>query len=169
MRYAWWGPLVPALIGGALIAGFAVTESRRPASRRWLPGPRPLPVDWAEYGAFWLMAFAGLALVVLACVHLRRVVRRAVVFAVTSKGVYWCPSGKKSKGRWFAWNEVTAIEFHAADGGSSGRGALALRGNAPPDEELPRLVSARLGGWRVSRRRLTHALGRFAPEVEVVG
>jgi hypothetical protein len=171
VRYAWWSPLVPALVGAALVAGFAVTEARRPASRRWLPDPDPhsLPIDWAIYAARWVMPFAGLVLFVLALVYLRRVLRGTVAFAVASEGVYWCPSGKKAKGRWFPWNEVTVIEFHAAEGGSSGRGAIALRGNAPPDEELPRLVSTRLGGWHVNRRRLGRALGRFAPEVEVVG
>ncbi len=169
VRYAWWGPLVPALIAAALLTGFAVTASRRPASRRWVPKPHPLPMDWATYVAGWVMPFAGLVLLVLALVHLRRVVRGAVAFAVASEGVYWCPSGRRSKGRWFRWDEITVIEFHAAEGGSSGRGAIALRGNAPPDEELPRLVSTRLGGWRVNRRRLARALGRFAPEVEVVG
>ena len=169
VRYAWWSPLVPASVGAALAAGAVVTAARRPASRRWLPDEHPLPIDWAIYAARWVMPFAALVLFALAVVHLRRVVRGTVTFAVASEGVYWCPSGKKDRGRWFPWTEVTVIEFHAAEGGSTGRGAIALRGNAPPDEELPRLVSTRLGGWRVDRRRLTRALGRFAPEVEVVG
>jgi hypothetical protein len=110
----------------------------------------------------------GLALLVIAAVGARRVARGAVAFAVAEKGVYWCPSGRPARGEWFAWDEVTAIEFHSADGGSVGRGAVALRGYAPDPDDRPRLVSTRLGGWRIAPRRLGRALREFAPDVEVI-
>jgi hypothetical protein len=171
VRYAWWAPVVPAMAGAALVAGFllAVTgEAGRGMRLHWAPGRHLRPWDWVEYGAQWLMPFAGLCLLVLAAVHLRRAVRRTVAFAVTEKGVYWCPSGRRSRGRWFAWDEVTAIEFHSADGGSTGRGAVALRGYAAERDDRPRLVSSRLGGWHIGRRRLGRALREFAPDVEVI-
>ena len=168
VRYAWWGPLVPAVAGAALVAGFVLAGTRRPAARRWRPDPHPNAWGWVMYGAQWLMPLAGLCLFVLAALYVRRVVRGSVAFAVAREGVYWCPSGRRGQGRWFPWGEVTAIEFHAAEGGSSGRGAVALRGYAPPGEETPRLVSTRLGGWRIGRRRLVRALREFAPDVDVI-
>jgi hypothetical protein len=166
VRYAWWSPVVPAVVGAALVAGFVLGELARPARRRWLPDPRPDAWQWAMYGARWLMPLVGLGLVVLALVYLRRVVRGAVAFAVARRGVYWCPSGRH--GQWFFWDDVSAIEFHPAEGNSTGRGAVALRGQAPPGEVPPRLVSTRLGGWRIGRRRLGKALRRFAPHVRII-
>lgn len=171
VRHAWWGPVVPAVLGAAIVTGFvlAVTGLTGAGTRlHWGPGPHPRPGDWATYAPQWLMPLAGLGLLVLAAVQLRRVVRGAVAFAVAEKGVYWCPSGRPSKGEWFAWDEVTAIEFHSADGGSSGRGAVALRGYAPERDDRPRLVSSRLGGWRIADRRLGRALREFAPDVEII-
>jgi hypothetical protein len=163
--------VVPAVLGTVIIAGFvlAATGVTGAATRlHWGPAPHLSPWDWAMYGAQWLMPLAGLGLLVLAAVHLRRVVRGTVAFAVAEKGVYWCPSGKPAQGEWFAWDEVTAIEFHSADGGSAGRGAVALRGYAPERDDRPRLVSSRLGGWRIGHRRLGMALREFAPDVEVI-
>lgn len=168
VRYAWWSPIVPAVAAAALVAGFLIGEGRRPAGRRWLPDRNPVAWDWVTYGAHWLMPLAGICLLALAAVHLRRAARGAVTFAVAQRGVYWCPTGRRGRGRWFSWDEVAAIEFHAAEGGSTGQGAIAVCGHAPPDEEPPRLVSARLGGWRIARRRLDRALGQFAPDVEVI-
>jgi hypothetical protein len=171
VRYAWWGPLVPALLGAVLITGFvlAATGLTSGAARlHWGPGPHLGPGGWATYGAQWLMPLAGLGLLIYAAVGLRRVLRGAVAFAVAEKGVYWCPSGKPARGEWFAWDEVTAIEFHSAEGGSAGRGAVALRGYAPERDDRPRLVSTRLGGWRIASRPLGRALREFAPEVEVI-
>lgn len=168
VRYAWWSPIVPAVLAAALIGGFVAGRADRPADRRWLPGPHPSAWDWVTYGAGWLMPLTGAGLLVLALVYLRRVVRGRVAFAVARRGVYWCPSGDHAKGRWFAWDDITAIEFHPAEGGSTGHGAVALRGHAPPGEEAPRLVSTRLGGWRIGRRRLARALRRFAPHVEII-
>ncbi|MCO5992643.1 hypothetical protein [Actinoallomurus rhizosphaericola] len=168
VRYAWWSPLVPTVVGAVLVAGFVIGELRRPANARWRPDAHPGIDDWVNFGARCLMPLAGLGLFVLAAVYLRRVVRGRVAFAVARKGVYWCPSGDGSTGEWFSWDDVAAIEFHAAEGGSTGHGAVALRGYAPPDEERPRLVSTRLGGWRIGRRRLVRALREFAPHVEVI-
>ena len=171
VRYAWWGPFVPAVIGAAIVTGFvlAATGTTGGATRlHWGPASDPSPWDWTMYGAQWLMPLAGLWLLALAGVHLRRVIRGAVAFAVAEKGVYWCPSGKPAQGEWFAWDEVTAIEFHSADGGSAGRGAVALRGYAPERDDRPRLVSSRLGGWRITDRRLGRALREFAPDVEII-
>jgi hypothetical protein len=168
VRYAWWSPTVPAVVGAALIAGFVIAETARPARRRWLPDQNPGVWDWVTYGASWAMPLAGLGLLALAVVYLRRVVRGTVAFAVARNGVYWCPSGNRAKGQWFSWDEVAAVEFHAAEGGSSGHGAVALRGHAPEDEGLPRLVSTRLGGWRIGHRRLSRALQRFAPDVRIM-
>jgi hypothetical protein len=168
VRYAWWSPVVPAVLGAALVAGSAIGEAARPARRRWLPDQHPAAWDWVTYGARWLMPLAGLGLLALAVVYLRRVVRGTVAFAVAEKGVYWSPSGNDAKAQWFSWDEVAAIEFHAAEGGSSGHGAVALCGSPDPGEEPPRLVSTRLGGWRIGRRRLGRALRRFAPEVEII-
>jgi hypothetical protein len=159
---------VPAVVGAVLIAGFILTQSARPARRRWLPEARPSAADWVTYGVGLLMPLAGLGLLILAAVYLRRVVRGRVAFAIAGRGVYWCPSGKIAEGRWFTWDEVAAIEFHAAEGGSSGHGAVSLCGHAAEDDELSRLVSTRLGGWRIGRRRLNRALQRFAPEVQVI-
>jgi hypothetical protein len=168
VRYAWWSPVVPAAAGAALIAGFVIGMTGRPARLHWRPGPHPNAWGWIEYGAQWLMPLAGLGLLILAAVYLSRVLRRTVAFAVAAKGVYWCPSGRPARGMWFDWDEVTAIEFHAAEGGSAGRGAVALRGYAPERDDRPRLVSTRLGGWRIGRRRLGRALREFAPDVEVI-
>lgn len=168
VRYAWWSPLVPLTVGAVLIAGFVLGELRRPAGRRWVPGPHPSAWDWTMYGARCLMPLAGLGLLVLAVVYVRRVVRGRVAFAVAQRGVYWCPSGNVARGRWFSWDEVAAIEFHAAEGGSTGHGAVALCGYAEPGEDPPRLVSSRLGGWRIGRRRLIRALREFAPHVELI-
>lgn len=167
VRYAWWSPLVPAVAGAALVAGFVITRVRRPAARRWLPDAHPGMGDWANYAAVLLMPIAGLCLLVLAAVHLRRAIRGMVMFAAASKGVYWCPTG--GRGRWFAWDDIAAIEFHGAEGGSTGRGAVALCGYAPPGEDgFLRLVDTRLGGWRIGRRRLARALREFAPDVEII-
>jgi hypothetical protein len=168
VRYAWWSPLVPALVGAALVAGFVIVDLRRPANERWRPAVHPGVGDWINFGARCVMPLAGVALFLLAAVYLRRVVRGRVAFAIARDGVYWCPSGDRAKGEWFSWDDVAAIEFHAAEGGSTGHGAVALLGYAPPDEDLPRLVSTRLGGWRIGRRRLVRALRRFAPHVEVI-
>jgi hypothetical protein len=168
VRYAWWGPVVPAVLGVALIAGFVLGVTAHPPPLHWRPGPHLDPWGWTTYGAQWLMPLAGLGLLVFAAVAMRRVVRGAVAFAVAEKGVYWCPSGRPARGEWFAWEEVTAIEFHSADGGSTGRGAVALRGYAPERDDRPRLVSTRLGGWRIAPRRLGRALREFAPDVEVI-
>jgi hypothetical protein len=165
VRYAWWSAVVPAALGAALITGFVLEERARPA-RRWLPDARPDAWHWAMFGARWLMPAVGLGLVVLALVYLRRVVRGAVAFAAARRGVYWCPSGRR--GQWFSWDDVSAIEFHPAEGNSTGCGAVALRGYAPPGEAAPRLVSTRLGGWRIGRRRLLKALRRFAPHVRII-
>lgn len=167
VRYAWWSPIVPAVVGAALIAGFVAGELRRPAAGRWSAGPHAGAGDWAMFGVRCLMPLAGLALLVLAGAYLRRVLRGQVAFAVARKGVYWCPSGDGAQGEWFSWDEVAVIEFHAAEGGSTGRGAVALCGHAPPGEAHPRLVSTRLGGWRIGHRRLGRALHEFAPHVEV--
>ncbi len=167
VRYAWWSPIVPAAVGAALIAGYVVGELRRPARYRWLAGPHATAWVWVTYGTRCLMPLAGLGLLVLAVVYVRRVVRGQVAFAVARRGVYWCPSGDGAAGEWFSWDEVAAIEFHAAEGGSTGRGAVALCGHAPPGEPHPRLVSTRLGGWRIARRRLSRALREFAPHVEL--
>ena len=168
VRYAWWGPVVPALFGAALIAGFVIGVTGHPARLNWRPGSHLNPWDWIVYGAQWLMPLAGLGLLVFAAVALRRVARGAVAFAVAERGVYWCPSGRPAKGEWFDWEEVTAIEFHSAEGGSAGRGAVALRGYAPERDDRPRLVSTRLGGWRIVPRRLGRALREFAPDVEII-
>ncbi|WP_329241954.1 hypothetical protein OG417_43210 [Actinoallomurus sp. NBC_01490] len=168
VRYAWWGPLVPAVAGAAIVAGFLLGVTSRPPWLHWRPGAHLDPWGWTMYGAQWLMPLVGAGLLVFAVVGLRRVARGAVAFAVAEKGVYWCPSGKPSQGEWFAWDEVTAIEFHSADGGSTGRGAVALRGYAPERDDRPRLVSTRLGGWRIAPRRLGRALREFAPDVEVI-
>jgi hypothetical protein len=168
VRYAWWSPLVPTVVGAVLVAGFVIGELRRPANVRWRPDAHPGVGDWVNFGARCLMPLAGLGLFVLAVVYMRRVLRGRVAFAVTHKGVYWCPSGDGAKGEWFSWDDVAAIEFHAAEGGSTGHGAVALRGYAHPEEEQPRLVSTRLGGWRIGRRRLVRALREFAPHVEVI-
>jgi hypothetical protein len=58
------------------------------------------------YGAQWLIPLAGLGLLTLAAVNVRRVIRGTVAFAVAEQGVYWCPSGKPGRGEWFAWEEV---------------------------------------------------------------
>jgi hypothetical protein len=168
VRYAWWGPVVPAVLGAALIVGFVLGVTGHPARLNWRPGSHLSPWDWIVYGAQWLMPLAGLGLLVHATVALRRVARGAVAFAVAERGVYWCPSGRPAKGEWFDWEEVTAIEFHSAEGGSSGRGAVALRGYAPERDDRPRLVSTRLGGWRIAPARLGRALREFAPDVEVI-
>jgi hypothetical protein len=171
VRHAWWGPLVPAVAGVALVTGFvlAVTGvTSRSARLHWGPGAHPDPRGWTTYGAQWLMPLAGLGLLAYAAVGMRRVLRGAVAFAVAAKGVYWCPTGRPAKGEWFDWDEVTAIEFHSADGGSTGRGAVALRGYAPDPADRPRLVSTRLGGWRIAPRPLGRALREFAPDVEVI-
>jgi hypothetical protein len=168
VRYAWWSPLVPTVVGAVLVAGFVIGQLRRPASVRWRPAVHPGVGDWVNFGAICLMPLAGLGLFLLAVVYLRRVVQGRVAFAVTRKGVYWCPSGDRAKGEWFSWDDVAAIEFHAAEGGSTGHGAVALRGYADPEEEQPCLVSTRLGGWRIGRRRLVRALREFAPHVEVI-
>lgn len=168
VRYAWWGPVVPAVLGAVLIAGFAIGVTSRPPRLHLTPAPHPNPWGWTVYGAQWLMPLAGLGLLVYAVVGLRRVMRGTVAFAVAEKGVYWCPSGRPAGGEWFEWDELTAIEFHSAEGGSSGRGAVALRGYAPEPDDRPRLVSTRLGGWRIARRPLGRALREFAPDVEVI-
>jgi hypothetical protein len=168
VRYAWWSPIVPAVVGAALVTGFVLTQQARPERRRWLPGPHPTPAQWVLYGASWLMPLAGLALLVLAVGYLRRALTGRVAFAIAGRGVYWCPSGRRSSGRWFPWDEIAAIEFHAADGGSTGHGAVALCAHAPDHDGLSRLVSTRLGGWRIGYRRLDRALQRFAPEVRVI-
>jgi hypothetical protein len=168
VRYAWWGPVVPAILGVVIIAGFVLGVTAHPPALHWRPGPHLNPWGWTKYGAQWLMPLVGLGLLVFAAVNLRRVVKGAVAFAVAQKGVYWCPSGKPAQGEWFEWDEVTAIEFHSADGGSAGRGAVALRGYAPEPDDRPRLVSTRLGGWRIAPRRLGRALREFAPDVEVI-
>jgi hypothetical protein len=168
VRYAWWGPVVPAVLGAAIVGGFGYGVTARPPRLHWRPGSHLDPWGWTMYGAQWLMPLVGVGLLVFAAVNLRRVLRGAVAFAVAEKGVYWCPSGKPSQGEWFEWDEVTAIEFHSADGGSAGRGAVALRGYAPERDDRPRLVSTRLGGWRIARRRLGRALREFAPDVEVI-
>jgi hypothetical protein len=171
VRYAWWAPVVPAVLGAAILTGFLLATTGavgRSVRLRWFPVRHPSPWDWTMYTAQWLMPFAGLCLVTLAAVYLRRTIRGTVAFAVARRGVYWCPSGRRSKGEWFGWDEVAAIEFHSADGGSTGRGAIALRGYAPQRDDRPRLVSTRLGGWRVAPRRLGRALREFAPDVEVI-
>jgi hypothetical protein len=168
VRHAWWGPLVPTVFGVAIITGFVLAVTARPPGLPLRPGDHLSPWGWVEYGAQWLMPLVGLALLVFAAVGVRRVARGAVAFAVAEKGVYWCPSGRPARGEWFAWDEVTAIEFHSADGGSVGRGAVALRGYAPDPDDRPRLVSTRLGGWRIAPRRLGRALREFAPDVEVI-
>lgn len=168
VRYAWWSPVVPALLGAALVAGFLIGMTGHPAWLSRRPGPHLNALGWIVYGAQWLMPLAGLGLFVLAAVYLRRVARGSVAFAVSAKGVYWCPSGRPAQAEWFDWDEITAIEFHSAEGGSAGRGAVALRGYAPEREDRPRLVSTRLGGWRIGRRRLGRALREFAPDVEVI-
>jgi hypothetical protein len=157
VRYAWWSPIVPAIVGAALITGFVLQKPPDPGSGAW---------QWAMFGARWLMPVVGLGLVVLALVYLRRVVRGSVAFAAARRGVYWCPSGRR--GQWFSWDDVSAIEFHPAEGNSTGRGAVALRGYAPPGEAAPRLVSSRLGGWRIGRRKLLKTLRRFAPHVRII-
>jgi hypothetical protein len=168
VRYAWWSPIVPAVAGGALIAGFVVGATSHPAWMHLRPKPHLNPWGWVEYGAQWLMPAAGLGLVILAIAYLSRVFSGTVAFAIAPKGVYWCPSGKPAQGSWFDWDEVTAIEFHSADGGSTGHGAVALRGYAPDPDDRPRLVSTRLGGWRIAQRRLDRALREFAPDVDVI-
>lgn len=171
VRYAWWAPVVPAVLGAAILAGFVLATTGaagRSMRVHWGHGPHLSPWGWAMYAAQWLMPLAGLGLLALAAVYLRRVIRGAVAFAVAKRGVYWCPSGRPSQGEWFDWDEVTAIEFHSADGGSTGRGAIALRGYAPERDDRPRLVSSRLGAWRVVPRRLGPALREFAPDVEVI-
>lgn len=168
VRYAWWSPIVPALVGAALVTGFVLGLTGRSPRLHWRPGRHLDAWGWTEYGAQWLMPLAGLGLLVLGAVYLNRVIRGTVAFAIAAKGVYWCPSGRPAQGAWFDWDEVTAIEFHSAEGGSTGRGAVALRGYAPEPEDRPRLVSTRLGGWRIGRRRLGRALREFAPDVEVI-
>lgn len=171
VRYAWWGPIAPAMLGAAIITGFVLAAIGRTGDAmhpRWAPAAHADVWHWVMYVAQWLMPLAGLWLLILAAVNLRRVVLGAVAFAVAEKGVYWCPSGRPAQGEWFAWDELTAIEFHSADGGSVGRGAVALRGYAPERDDRPRLVSSRLGGWRIARRRLGRALSEFAPDVEII-
>lgn len=168
VRYAWWGPVVPAILGAVIIAGFVFGVTAHPPPLHLRPGHHLNPWGWTKYGAQWLMPLVGVGLLVSAAVNLRRVIRGAVAFAVARKGVYWCPSGKPAQGEWFDWDEVTAIEFHSAEGGSAGRGAVALRGYAPEADDRPRLVSTRLGGWRIAPRRLGRALREFAPDVEVI-
>jgi hypothetical protein len=159
---------VPAVVGAAIVAGFVLGVTSQPPRLHWRPGSHLDPWGWTMYGAQWLMPLVGAGLLVFAAVGLRRVARGAVAFAVAEKGIYWCPSGKPSQGEWFTWDEVTAIEFHSADGGSTGRGAVALRGYAPERDDRPRLVSTRLGGWRIAPRKLGRALREFAPDVEVI-
>ena len=155
--------------GRRVVAGFILTQRARPARRRWLPEAHLTAADWVMYAVGLLMPLAGLGLLVLAVVYLRRVLRGRVAFAIAERGVFWCPSGKAAQGRWFSWDEVAAIEFLAAEGGSSGHGAVALCGYvSEDDDETTRLVSTRLGGWRIGRRRLNRALQRFAPEVRVI-
>ena len=63
VRYAWWGPAVPAVLGAVIIAGFVVGVAAHPPVLHLRPGPHLNPWGWTKYGAQWVMPLVGVGLV----------------------------------------------------------------------------------------------------------
>jgi hypothetical protein len=172
VRFRWWGPIIPFVLGGGIVSAFIVERWwRRPQKSSdpvaLIHGSGPGFGDWVGYGLSWFGLVVGVGALVTGVLWTRRALQRVVAFAVDQRGVYWCPAGDPDEGRWFSWGEISVIEVWTRESGDIHTSGIALHGPPGPEGRTQRLVSESAGGWSVSLRRLRPAVGRFAPHVTV--